>query len=84
MKPSRIRLEFRSRYRRHGNSGEIEKPSHRPRQHEFRPIRHDSGAGGRRYSRTRCRRRALPITETEERLMAAAAMMGVRRTPNTG
>ena len=28
--------------------------------------------------------RALPITETEDRLMAAAATMGERRSPSTG
>ena len=36
------------------------------------------------YSRTVRRRRALPITETELRLMAAAAIIGLSRSPNTG
>jgi hypothetical protein len=36
------------------------------------------------YSRTLLRRRALVITDTEEKLMAAAAMMGLSRMPNHG
>lgn len=34
-----------------------------------------------RHSRTNRSRRALPITETELRLMAAAAMIGLSSTP---
>ena len=39
---------------------------------------------GRRQSARRRRRSALPITETELRLIAAAAIMGSSRTPNAG
>ena len=37
-----------------------------------------------RYSATRLSRNALAMTETELRLMAAAAIIGLRSTPNTG
>ena len=36
------------------------------------------------YSRTNRSRSALPITETELKLIAAAAMMGERSRPNAG
>jgi ribose/xylose/arabinose/galactoside ABC-type transport system permease subunit len=36
------------------------------------------------YSCARRRRRALVITETEEKLMAAAAIMGLSKIPNQG
>ena len=35
-------------------------------------------------SETRLSRRAFPITDTDERLMAAAAIMGDRSQPNIG
>lgn len=37
-----------------------------------------------RYRRARVRRRALPMTDTELMLMAAAASMGLRRIPKKG
>jgi hypothetical protein len=36
------------------------------------------------YNCVRCRRRALVITDTEEKLMAAAAIMGLSKMPNQG
>jgi hypothetical protein len=36
------------------------------------------------YTSTRRNRSALPITETELKLMAAAAIIGLRSSPNTG
>jgi hypothetical protein len=36
------------------------------------------------YNRTRLKRRALLITETELKLIAAAASMGLSRMPNKG
>lgn len=36
------------------------------------------------HNRTKRSRRALPITETELMLMAAAAIIGLSRSPNTG
>lgn len=36
------------------------------------------------YNRTRRRRRALLTTDTELKLMAAAAIMGLSNRPNTG
>ena len=39
---------------------------------------------GQPHSRTARRRRALAITETELRLMAAAAMIGLKRMPKAG
>ena len=38
----------------------------------------------RRYSSTRRSRSALPITETELRLIAALAIIGLSRRPKTG
>lgn len=36
------------------------------------------------YNCARLRRRALVITDTEEKLMAAAAIMGLSKMPNQG
>ena len=36
------------------------------------------------YKRALRKRRALAITETDDRLIAAAAMMGLRRSPKNG
>ena len=43
-----------------------------------------AGAAAPRYSSTRRRRRALPITETELRLIAALAIIGLSRMPKNG
>ena len=43
-----------------------------------------SRGAGPRHSFAARRRRALPMTETEDRLIAAAATTGERRTPNRG
>jgi hypothetical protein len=37
-----------------------------------------------RYNRARRRRRALPITDTELKLIAAAAIIGLSRMPKNG
>ncbi len=42
------------------------------------------GAQSPAYSRTRFSRSALLTTDTDDRLMAAAAMMGESNSPNTG
>ena len=40
--------------------------------------------GSHHYSRARRRRKALPITDTELKLIAAAAIIGLSRTPKKG
>ena len=54
-----------------------------------RVLRYSGRAGGvaevaSRYSSTRRRRRALPMTDTELRLIAALAIIGLSRMPKNG
>jgi hypothetical protein len=47
-------------------------------------LREDVGALGATYTRARCSRKALPMTETEEKLIASAAISGLRSNPVVG
>ncbi len=73
--------------RHHEQSGDSRSVS--PRNRSFEPSWHPYTLSTVRvpsypYIRALRRRNAFPITETELRLMAAAAMMGLKRMPKAG